>query len=188
MADLFRRDQRARKDMIKAINASPAPLAGEPYHPDAMPAVRAVIAIDDESADYLESLLAAHGWPTFDMVGTEGANAAWLIAQHADQRPALQRRALELMSKAAADGQAEPAKLAYLTDRVLVADGKKQRYGTQFGADADGVQRPRAWEPLTSDEASIDIRRARVGLPSLAYSVREWGQSLGAPASVEPLE
>jgi len=100
----------------------------------------------------------------------------------------LQKRSLELMTAAAAVGQAEPAKLAYLTDRVLVAEGKQQRYGTQFGADADGVQRPYAWETLGADERSIDIRRARVGLPPLAYSVREWGRSLGADASVEPLE
>lgn len=188
LAELFRRDQRARKDMIRAINAAPPPPEGASYHPDAMPAVRAVLEIDGESAEYLASVLDEHGWPTFDMVGAQGANAAWLIAQHADRRPALQRRALELMGAAAAQGQAEPAKLAYLTDRVLVAEGRPQRYGTQFGADADGVQRPYAWEPLGPDEGSIDIRRGRVGLPPLAHAAREWGRSLNVPSSPEPLE
>jgi hypothetical protein len=187
LADLFRRDQRARKDMIRAINAAPAPPEGEPYHPTAMPAVRAVVAIDNEAADYLETVLNEHGWPTTAMVGPEGANAAWLIAQHADRRPALQKRALALMTDAAAAGQAPTDKLAYLTDRVLVADGQPQRYATQFGADAEGVQRPYAWEPMGPGETSIDVRRARVGLPPLAYSTAEWGRSLGAKVNVEPL-
>jgi hypothetical protein len=187
LAELFRRDQRARKDMIRAINAAPQPPEGEAYHPDAMPAVEAVIAIDEESADYLSTVLDQFGWPTFDMVGAAGANAAWLIAQHADQRPSLQQRALELMTAAVARGQAEPAKLAYLTDRVLVAQHQPQRYGTQFKADANGVQRPLAWEALGPDEDSIDVRRARVGLPPLAHAAREWGRSLNAKASPEPL-
>ncbi len=74
--DVFRRDQRARKLMIKAIRTAPTPPAQEPYHPDAMPAVRAVMAIDDESAAYLESVLDVHGWPTFEMVRPDAANAA----------------------------------------------------------------------------------------------------------------
>jgi Family of unknown function (DUF6624) len=65
------------------------------------------------------------------MVGGDGAHAAWLLARHADQDPAFQRRCLELLTQAVASGEAAKIELAYLTDRVL-AEGKPQEYGTQF--------------------------------------------------------
>ncbi|MGD9210649.1 MAG: hypothetical protein PVI90_07725 [Desulfobacteraceae bacterium] len=52
--------------------------------------------------------------------------------------------------------------LAYLTDRVLLAVGNKQRYGTQYRI-VDGKPKPLPIE----DEANVDQRRARVGLMSL---------------------
>jgi hypothetical protein len=52
---------------------------------------------------------------------------------------------------------------AYLTDRVLLAEGKKQLYGTQF-IFSNGKWRPR---PI-QDEANVDKRRAEIGLPPLA--------------------
>ncbi len=181
---LFRRDQRARKDMIAAINRAPAPPDGQPYAEEAMPAVRRVREIDIESADFLEKVIEEHGWPTISMVGQDGADAAWLIAQHADARPELQQRALQLMEVAVANGEANPAKLAYLTDRVLVSQKKPQRYGTQFGVDSDGVHRPYRIEP----GEAIDLRRAKVGLPPLAFAAREWGKALGVEARPDPLD
>ena len=50
--------------------------------------------------------------------------------------------------------------LAYLTDRVLLAEGKKQIYGTQV-TQVDGKWAPRELE----DEKNVDKRRADVGLP-----------------------
>ena len=53
--------------------------------------------------------------------------------------------------------------LAMLTDRVLLAEGKHQIYGTQF------VIRDGEWVPLRlEDEENVDDRRAEVGLPPLA--------------------
>ena len=43
---------------------------------------------------------------------------------------------------AVAAGDASPGDLAYLTDRVLVAQGEPQVYGTQWGTNAAGE-----WEP-----------------------------------------
>lgn len=184
LVDLYRRDQRARKEMVRAVNAAAPPAPGEAYAPEAMPAVERVIGIDAEASAYLERVLDEYGWPTFEMVGRDGAEAAWAIAQHADRRPALQARALTLMEEAVAAGQAEPAKLAYLTDRVLVARGERQRYGTQFVEDDDGVHRPYPVE----DGEPLDLRRARVGLPPMSFAARQWGEALGVRAIPEPLE
>ena len=48
-------------------------------------------------------LVERQGWPTRSQVGEQAAVSAWLLAQHADQDPALQRRCLDLM-RAFADG------------------------------------------------------------------------------------
>src|SRR5687767_7894406 len=41
----------------------------------------------------MKEILEQHGWPTFDLVGEDGEDAAWAIVQHADQDPAFQREA-----------------------------------------------------------------------------------------------
>jgi hypothetical protein len=61
-------------------------------------------------------------------------------------------------------GDADPADLAYLIDRVLVAKGLPQVYGTQIGAGTDGELAPRT--PI-EDAANVDARRAAVGLGTL---------------------
>jgi hypothetical protein len=57
-------------------------------------------------------------------------------------------------------------KMAYLTDRVRLAEGKKQLYGTQFTF-VGGKWKLRPLE----DEANVDKRRAEVGLSTLAEYV-----------------
>jgi hypothetical protein len=57
---------------------------------------------------------------------------------------------------------------AYLTDRVLLAEGKQQLYGTQFTLEK-GKCKPRPLE----DEANVDKRRAAVGLPPLAVYLKQ---------------
>ena len=41
---------------------------------------------DFTRAERLKVIIAEHGWPTFTMVGRDGATAAWVVAQHADFR------------------------------------------------------------------------------------------------------
>lgn len=184
LIDLFNRDQRARKDMLRAMRAAPPPSRGDPYHESVLPLVRIVQDIDAESAAFLEDTISRHGWPTFDMVGRDGAESAWLLAQHADARPDLQQRVLALMEPLVARGQAHPGNFAYLTDRVRVAQRLPQVYGTQFAADAQGVQRP---YPI-DDAAAVDRRRAAVGIPPIANAVRQTQRAMGGRATAQPLE
>ena len=74
------------------------------------------------------------------MVGA-AADAAWLMAQHAIHDPEFQRECLGLLEAAVWQGEASPRNLAYLTDRVLVHEGRPQRYGTQFMHGHDGLCR-----------------------------------------------
>jgi hypothetical protein len=120
----------------------------------------------------LAEILDEHGWPTYDLVGEDGEDAAWLVAQHSDQDPALQQRALELLRPAVAAGQASPGNLAYLEDRVAVGAGQPQLYGTQVGCGPDG---PVPATPIT-DEAAVDERRTAAGLEPLAGYLAEMAE------------
>jgi hypothetical protein len=116
-------------------------------------------AVDKKNRVRLKEIVDKHGWPGTSLVGRDAAHAAWLVAQHADADLAFQKDCLDLM-KAAPKGEVEPTHVAYLTDRVLVAEKKKQIYGTQL--DGNFVPRP------IEDEANVDRRRAEVGMTPLA--------------------
>lgn len=95
-------------------------------------------------------VIAEHGWPGTSLVGDEGANAIWLLIQHADHDVELQERCLELLADVAAEGEASPRNVAYLTDRVCVNRGRNQIYG-RSSADAEAPSpRVRSRIPSTS--------------------------------------
>lgn len=119
--------------------------------------------VDEDNTAWLEAVVNAHGWPGVCLVGEKGANAAWLLAQHADQRPELQRRWLPMLRAAVEAGDAEPSLLAYLDDRVALADRRPQQHGTQrIGPNRDEVQ----LAPLEDPQRVNEYRQA-VGLNPL---------------------
>jgi hypothetical protein len=115
----------------------------------------------DVRTERLREILTEHGWPGFDLVGRDGEDAAWAIAQHADHDVDFQRCALVLLEEAVARGQGSPGNAAYLGDRVAVSAGEPQRYGTQVGC---GPQGPEPATPLV-DPDRVDEWRARADLP-----------------------
>lgn len=115
------------------------------------------------NAAKLESIIDEHGWPGCSLVGQAGAQAAWLVAQHADCAPQLQRRCLALLKDAAERGEAEPAYVAYLEDSICFHEGRPQRYGTQFEWDEHGRLAP--WQ--LEDPDRVDAWRESVGLEPL---------------------
>lgn len=139
-----------------------------------------VAAVDAENLPWLKQVIAGNGWPGRSLVGEDGAHAAWLLAQHADRDPAFQRACLTLMTEAARQGEASHSELAYLTDRVLLAEGQPQEYGTQLaGRDA-------RWQPRQlRDPGTVDQRRAAVGLGPMADYIAGMTGHLGAPKPAE---
>jgi hypothetical protein len=101
----------------------------------------------------IKEIVAQDGWPGRSLVGEEGAHAAWLLVQHADADPAFQRSCLDLMQAAFANGEVTARELSFLTDRVLLKEGKPQMYGTQGAIGA----------PSPEEEARIDANRLLLG-------------------------
>ncbi len=148
-----------REELLAMMDEDQAEMMGE-------------VATDNYRArtERLAELLGEYGWPGFDLVGEDGSLAAWVIAQHADLDLDVQQRALELLREAAERDQASRGDLAYLHDRVAVATGEPQLYGTQIRCGDDRLPVPAT--PI-ADVASVDDRRAEAGLPPLEEYVAE---------------
>jgi hypothetical protein len=81
-----------------------------------------------------------------------------------DADPDFQEKCLKLMAEQVKAGEASGKDFAYLTDRVLRARGKPQRYGTQLKSGPNGQLEVQPCE----DPDALDSRRASVGLSSIA--------------------
>jgi hypothetical protein len=103
----------------------------EGYHPR-------MEAVHQRNAASLATILDEHGWPVPSLIGPEGAEAAWLIAQHAIGEPAFQRRCLRLLQEAAGAGDLPAWRPAILEDRIRMFEGRRQLYGTQLEPDHEG--------------------------------------------------
>ena len=123
--------------------------------------------VHEHNAAALAEIVDAHGWPGFAVAGTDGAAAAWRIAQHAIGLPEFQRRCFRLLGEAVARGDAEARHVALLDDRIAFNERRPQKYGTQFDWDENGKMSP--WR--LDDPAAVDQRRAALGMKSMAEQV-----------------
>lgn len=130
--------------------------------PDTVLAAR-VLEIDAKNTARMKEILRNCGWPDRSMVGKDGAMAAFLLVQHADQDPVFQKEAVQLLLEAYQCGEASANHLALLIDRILLAEGKPQLYGTQaLIQNGKIVLRP------VHDPENLDKRRLKMGLQPIA--------------------
>ncbi len=127
-----------------------------------------------EKADSLnlvqvQAILDKWGWLGASEIGEAGNATLFLVIQHADV--ATQERYLPLMRSAVKSGKAQARDLALLEDRILIANGKPQLYGTQLSGD------PKTGAKYLSpiaDPDKVDARRAEMGLEPLADYLKSW--------------
>lgn len=154
--ELLRRvaaDQEARERFVAALQAGTAPDTGLFIE---------LKTIDSSNALWLQEAVARHGWPERDVVGEEGARAAFLLVQHADHDTAFQAAMLPALDAAFRRGQAEGQSVALLTDRLAVARHEPQVFGSQTTVTDGRI----TFAPI-ADSGGVDARRARMGLPPL---------------------
>lgn len=120
----------------------------------------------------LKEIIAQIGWPNFSKVGDLASKNAWLLAQHADLDRDFQEQCLALML-AEPEGEVRKRDIAYLTDRILVAKGLPQRYGSQFYKNKEtGKDTLRDVE----DPANLESRRAEMELEPIAEYLESFAE------------
>jgi hypothetical protein len=125
------------------------------YHPE-------MKRVHEENNFRIKEIINNGGWPLESEVGEDGAEAAWLIVQHAVLEPGFQKKCVILLENAVEKGEANSWHLAYLQDRVLVHENKPQIFGTQHIANNGKM------EPLPiEDIQQANLKRAELGLWSL---------------------
>ena len=87
--------------------------------------------IDQESSDIISGIIDQYGWLGKDKIGSEANQVLFLGIQHIDDL-VIQSKYLPIIRAAVQQGSAEPWHLGFLTDRMLMNQGKKQIYGTQI--------------------------------------------------------
>lgn len=132
----------------------------EGYHPR-------MEAVHRENALKLRRMIAECGWPHEGLVGADGAEAAWLVAQHSISEPDFMRRCRELLELESAAGRVPRWQYAYLDDRIRVSEGQRQRFGTQFESTPDGPVVCEIEHPEL-----LEQRRAEAGLSPMSERLR----------------
>lgn len=118
--------------------------------------------VDSANLKRLKHIVRQDGFPTAAMVGLDGVKAAWLLTLHAEGDADFIQEVLNLTTRHVRRGEVSGNDVALLTDDLLSAQGKPQRYGTNFSF-RDGELKP---EPM-EDEANVDRRRQAAGLGTL---------------------
>lgn len=110
----------------------------------------------------LAQIIAQQGWPKVSSVGEQASLGAYWVLRHSPL--GLQAQALPLLKKRVSQGEVQPSLVAELEDRLRLANGHKQIYGTQLQIDAQtGKSIP---FPVESPE-SVDALRTSYGMDSL---------------------
>ena len=118
--------------------------------------LRTLIETDRRLSASVKEILDRFGLPTRSMVGSAGSTAAFRVVQHSES---LQVRVLTL-ARQVPQNEVPPESMATLEDRVLVRQGRPQRFATQFSVGSDGMAR---FAP-NEDSAGLAARRAAAGL------------------------
>ena len=116
--------------------------------------------VDRNNLARLKEIVRQCGWPTKRLVGGDGVQSAFIVLQHGDH--AFQKQMMPAIETAFKHNQLSNQDYAEFVDRVLVGDGKPQKYGSQVRFSGGQI----TIEPI-EDEAHVDQRRAKLGLMPL---------------------
>ncbi len=119
--------------------------------------------LHNRNANILNEIIDTIGYPTIEKVGKEANEATWLVIQHSIGQPDFMKKCKQLLENVVSENKASRKKLAYLTDRIAVFEGKPQLYGTQFDWDKNGELSPNLFDDLTK----VNQRRKSISLNTL---------------------
>ncbi|HBB96704.1 MAG TPA: hypothetical protein DC054_15065 [Blastocatellia bacterium] len=120
----------------------------------------------EKNTNDLCAIVKQYGWPTRDLVGDEGARAAFFLLRNSSTSE-LQRDLLPVIIAAVKKGEITKAAFATYIDRLRLNAGLKQVFGTQATILNDFL----VLFPIT-DEIHVDARRKQYDLPPLREYLR----------------
>lgn len=175
LVERMKAEQDARVELMRVAPANKPITPADRQKPEVKAALERMEKVDRDNLAWLKTLVEKHGWPGKALVGPDGAQGAFLIAQHAVSDLDFMAKCLDGLKAAYKTGDAQGQWVALMTDRLLVLkDKKKQQYGTQL-VPKDGKLVPQPIE----DEAHVDSRRAELGMPPLADYLKLVNDSKG---------
>lgn len=118
--------------------------------------------VDSINIKSLSSIINKGGWPGINIAGEEGNLTAFLILQHSNVE--IQKKYNHLVKSSMKQGFTPKYLYAYLEDRILVGEGKAQKYGTQLEFNSKTGK----YEVMLLESAEkVNGLRRIVGLPPL---------------------
>ncbi|MDX9909157.1 MAG: hypothetical protein RBS23_06820 [Mariniphaga sp.] len=151
--EMFKKDQYIRGYSIQAIK-----LKKNKHIIDSIDYVAQII--DSINVKKLIRIMDEVGYPGTNIVSGECRDDAFFIIQHASLE--IQKKYLPDIIDAVENNQVSGITVAFLIDRILISDGKKQLYGTQYFLKDDGIQELAPVE----DPVNLEKRRKEIGLTS----------------------
>ncbi len=113
------------------------------------------------------ALLDKHGWPTPEMIGTQGNRTICNVLQHSSL--AVRLKYLPMMKKAVLEKKLAPTFLVRAEDRIATDNGDLQIYGGQMKFYPE-TKSFNVWPVY--DPKNIDKRRAAIGLGPIAEHLK----------------
>jgi len=169
------RDQAVRQKLVARAKKTGLELGSKEFEARADALLQELQAVDAENLQWLKDIVDRHGWPSRSLAGADGAMRPFCSHNTPTKIGRSKNRCLQLMEKAPA-GEVDRVDIAYLTDRVRLAAGKGQLYGTQVEF-KDGQ-----WRPRDVDEpAKLDERRKAAGLSSIDLYLQQVRELYGTP-------
>ncbi len=170
------RDDAERLRRLYALDQAPrvamSRLALSKLAPDQRKAASSAVGadlmqVDQETLAELLKMVPAEGWFRRSLYGEEAVTGAFNIIQHAGSE--VQRRFLPVLGRLVAEDEVKPGAYAMMWDRLALADGQMQRYGTQMRC-VSGRWVP---APIKAPDG-LDARRAEVKLKPVRDYLNEF--------------
>jgi hypothetical protein len=117
-----------------------------------------ILRINARNVARFYAIVTTYGWPGRSLVGEDGCQAAWVLAQHNGWHEALEQHCLDLLDAAVAAGEAPLEYAERIRDNVYLRQGKAPYLYPKYEPRAGGAI---YIHPLSDEErAAMDARRA----------------------------
>lgn len=135
-------------------------------------------AVEHQILNKAISIIENCGMPTLNNVNEHQMTGLWLVFQHTHHN--IRKKYFPLFVESAEKGDLKMSQIALMEDRILMTEGKPQKYGSQVRA---GCKTD--WELYNlEDPETVDKRRLRMGMKPL----KDYLINFGIDFSVEQIE